>query len=202
MYNCGGLATRHPCEFVLEPGFVDAYTAAARVANPPIGSLWQTEVALWSAAQAALTPGVFVVCGIENGFLPLAIAQYLSLADHPDRRLVLLEPSDRAADADMLSLRETMESIPNAVLHHGSLGDILPDAVPVAGVIIGLREGQQALTAVTEVWPRMVSGALMLVAAYGHPERMDLHRSVSAFLQAQGVAVLMLPTGQALVLKP
>lgn len=55
------------------------------------GIEWRVETALWAATAALHTPGDFMECGVNAGFISSAIMQHLDWRSRTDRTFFLVD---------------------------------------------------------------------------------------------------------------
>lgn len=214
-----GLATVHNSDFASEPRFLEAYAAAESVQGPT-RLRWRARVLQWAGSHALTLPGDFVECGVNRGFLSMAVATYTAFGRHTERRFFLIDtfsglvpaqvsPEDRAAfwneygdthDAVVASFRP----FPNVTVVRGVVPDCLP-SLPVERVAylsIDMNCVAPEIAALEFFWPRMTPGGVIILDDYGFAGHEAQKQAADAFAQHHGVDLLPLPTGQALLLKP
>lgn len=227
-YNQDGLATQHNADFMREPRFVRAYEAGMENGNPATRVEWRVHIALWCATQASALRGDFVECGVHTGILSGAVMTWLDFAVLAPRRFFLFDtwagiPEEQMSAAevraglpamnrkyqngDVLYARAQMKFLrwPNAVLVRGRVPDSLlaiQDAREIAYASIDLNVSEAEMGAVEFLWPRMVSGGLMLLDDYGWSAHHSQKVAWDAWAHQEGAMILTLPTGQGLIRKP
>jgi hypothetical protein len=73
-----GLFTIHNDHFRRDRTFKEAYSRGQKASNGVDPGLeWRVHVALWAAATSLHTPGDFVECGVNAGFISSAIMHRL-----------------------------------------------------------------------------------------------------------------------------
>lgn len=227
-YNQDGLATRHNADFMRDPRFEAAYQAGLENARPGTQVEWRVHVALWCATQAAQLEGDFVECGVHTGILSGAVMTWLDFARHAGRRFYLFdtwqgipleqisEDEKRFGVADMNRKYQEGDAIhagvvrkfarwPNAVVVRGRVPESLAAMAAserVAYASIDMNVAAAEIAAADFLWPRLVPGAPLLLDDYGWAAHVNQKRAWDAFASAHGAAILSLPTGQGLILKP
>lgn len=93
----------------------------------------------------------------------------------------------------------------NAVVVRGRVPESLAamdgsKAVAFASIDMNVAEAEMA--AADYLWPRLVSGAYMLLDDYGQSAHINQKRAWDAWAQKHKVMILSLPTGQGLIRKP
>src|ERR1700722_3912132 len=77
-YDSDGFFTVHSDHFRQDPRFQAAYRRGLKASNGVDPHFeWRVHVALWVASSALATPGDFVECGVNTGFISSAIMQAL-----------------------------------------------------------------------------------------------------------------------------
>jgi hypothetical protein len=227
-YNQDGLATRHNADFMREPRFAEAYRAGLENAPPGTQVEWRVHVALWCASQAAQLEGDFVECGVHTGILSGAVMTWLDFAREASRRFWLFDtwqgiPQEQMSEeekrfgvAAMNRKYQDGDEIhagvvrkfarwPNAVVVRGRVPESLEamkTGAKVAYASIDMNVAAAEIAAIEFLWPRLVPGALVLLDDYGWAAHVNQKRAWDAFARERGVAILALPTGQGLLLKP
>ncbi|WP_374372724.1 TylF/MycF/NovP-related O-methyltransferase [Dongia sp.] len=227
-YNTDGLATRHNCDFMRDPGFVEAYRYGMLDGRPDLHIEWRVHIALWVAQQAAQLDGDFVECGVNTGILSGAILIALDFhAKWPQRKFFLLDTfagipeeqisaAERAVgvsemnrkyqDGDQLyaAMQKKFARWPNAVIVRGrvpeTLSAITSQKISYASIDMNVVEPE--IAAGEFLWPRLVPGGLILLDDYGWAPHVNQKYAWDVFAKGKGVSILSLPTGQALIMKP
>lgn len=227
-YNQDGLATQHNADFMRDPRFVETYQAGMENGNPGTRIEWRVHVALWCASQARRLQGDFVECGVHTGILSASVMTWLDFAREASRRFFLFDtwagiPVEQMSEAEKRLGVENMnrkyqngdalyESAkakfarwPNAVLVRGRVPESLEamrDSRAVAYASIDLNVAEAEMGAIEFLWPRMVSGGMVLLDDYGWAPHVNQKAAWDAWAARNGVMILALPTGQGLILKP
>ncbi|MDF2446873.1 MAG: hypothetical protein K0S46_2109 [Moraxellaceae bacterium] len=227
-YNQDGLATQHNAEFMRDPRFVEAYRVGMENGYPGTRIEWRVHVALWCASQAVLLQGDFVECGVNTGILSGAVMTWLDFARLAPRRFFLFD-TWAGIPVEQMSAEEKRLGVPDMNVKYQN-GDVLyagvqqkfarwPNAVVVRGrvpeALEAMRESQHVayasidlnvaeaeMAAADFLWPRMVSGGLMLLDDYGWASHINQKHAWDDWAARHGVMILALPTGQALIRKP
>lgn len=219
-------------EFLTDRRFLEAYACGAASghrfagAEADDGALhieWRVHTALWAATQASMLQGDFVECGVNTGILSLAICKYLDF-NRLDRSFYLFDtfsgiPEDTARSASDLErvrqsnkfyfdcyelARSNFAPWPRAVLVRGKVPDTLRDT-PIEAVSylsLDMNVPQAEVAALGHFWPRLVRGGVVLLDDYGWAACREQKQVLDGFAASQGVSVLLLPTGQGLLIKP
>jgi hypothetical protein len=227
-YNQDGLATQHNADFMRDARFAEAYRVGMENGNPNTRIEWRVHVALWCATQAALLPGDFVECGVHTGILSGAVMTWLDFARLAPRRFFLFdtwagipveqmspdekrlgvpEMNRKYQNGDVLhaDVQQKFARWPNAVVVRGRVPETLEamrESQQVAYASIDLNVAEAEMAAADFLWPRMVSGGLMLLDDYGWAPHINQKHAWDDWAARHGVMILALPTGQALIRKP
>ncbi len=227
-YNQDGLATQHNADFISDPSFREAYNAGIENANSNTRIEWRVHIALWCATQAIGLPGDFVECGVHTGILSGAVMTWLDFARHAPRRFYLFDtwsgiPVQQVSEAEkrfgILEMNRKYQhgdsrfseaqlkfsQWPNAVLIRGRVPESLSalnDSARIAYASIDLNVAEAEMGAIDVIWPKMVSGGLVLIDDYGWASHANQKRAWDEWAHRTGVMILTLPTGQALLRKP
>jgi hypothetical protein len=226
-YNQDGLATQHNADFMQDPRFQEAYRIGMENGRPGTRIEWRVHVALWCATRGLQLAGDFVECGVHTGILSGAVMTWLDFARHADRRFYLfdtwagippeqvseeerrfgvLDMNRKYQDGDALhaAVVKKFSRWPNSVIVRGRVPESL-SALAESGAIaycsIDLNVAAAEMAAIEILWPRMVSGACLLIDDYGWAAHLNQKKAWDAWAARTGVMILALPTGQGVVLK-
>jgi hypothetical protein len=231
VYAQDGLVSVHNHDFMREAPFLRAYARGvqALAGQPDYRWHWRIHVGLWAAATAARVAGDFVECGVNRGFLSSAIMQHLDW-DSLGRTFWLLDTfaglderlvteRERAAGAlernreelssgfyvsgaqpviDNFSQWKQARIVVGAI--PGTLSQV--DARSVAYLHLDLNHAAPEVAAIEHFWPRLSPGAVVLLDDYAYLGFESQKAAMDGFARSHGVAILSLPTGQGLLLKP
>lgn len=227
-YNQDGLATQHNADFLRDPRFAAAYAVGIENARPGVQVQWRVHVALWCADLAARLGGDFVECGVHTGILSGAVMTWLDFARLAPRRFFLFDtwagiPEEQMSaqeralgvanmnrkyadgDAAHAAVVKKFARWPNARVVRGRVPETLEalrDAERLAYASIDMNVAAAEMAAIEFLWPRLVRGAPLLIDDYGWAAHVNQKHAWDAWARNTGVAILALPTGQGLVLKP
>ena len=227
-YNQDGLATQHNADFMRDPRFAAAYAVGLENARPGVQVQWRVHVALWCAEMAARLEGDFVECGVHTGILSGAVMTWLDFARLAPRRFWLFDTwagipeeqmtaEERAhgvaamnrkyanGDATHAAVVTKFARWPNAQVVRGRVPESLSamqGTGRVAYASIDMNVAAAEMAAAEFLWPRMVRGAALLLDDYGWAAHASQKHAWDDWARRTGVAILSLPTGQGLVLKP
>lgn len=184
---------------------------------------WRIHVCCWAAYHAQHLPGDFVECGTNTGIMSLAVCDYLdfnslnkkfwlfdTFSGIPEHQVSSKETElGRLNENDMYPecferAQKNFSHFPNANLIRGEVPGTLRkvEIEQVAYLCIDMNISLPEQAAFSHFWPRMVSGGIIVFDDYGwsaYREQKDYH---DAFAKKMGVEILLLPTGQGLLIKP
>ena len=183
---------------------------------------WRVNTALWAAQQAAQLDGDFVECGVNTGILSLAICHYLDF-NTLDKHFFLFDTFSGIPE-DQLNYGESVENIkrknkyyfdcydiaaknfspwPKAKLVRGKVPDTLDtvDIDRVCYLSLDMNVAEPELKALIHFWPKMVSGAVVLIDDYGWQTCEEQKAAIDGFARKIETPVLFLPTGQGIIIK-
>jgi hypothetical protein len=228
-YDADGLFTVHNDHFRQDPIFKAAYQRGLEASNNVDPHFeWRLHVALWAASSALATPGDFVECGVNTGFISSAIMGGLNWG-HVDKRFYLLDTftgpvmsqfsaeeiqlgrrklaedgmEAGAYETSLARVRSNFAEWPNAVVVPGTVPDILPalNIASVAFLHIDMNCAYPERAALEYFWNRLSPGALVLLDDYAYYGSENQAQAIDAVARALGFNVLSLPTGQGMIMK-
>ncbi len=217
-------------EWKEDPSFQAAYHAgmatATKIRSPDAtGDFieWRAHIAIWAARHGAHLEGDFVECGVNTGIMSLAICYTLQFASLP-KRFWLFDtycgiPLEQALPTELEKAsahsalyyedcyelaKKNFSPYPNAVLVKGLVPDTLPQctAEKIAYLSIDMNIAAPERASLDYFWPKLVSGAMVLLDDYGFLGHEEQRRSLNEFAAQNNVAIATLPTGQGLLIKP
>ena len=101
-------------------------------------------------------------------------------------------------------VRATFRPFPNVVIVPGLVPETLAavQAEKICYLSLDMNAVGPEIAAAETFWPRMSSGAVIVLDDYGWPFHEPQKREFDAFAARRGVKVLPVPTGQGLIFKP
>ena len=222
-YNNDGLLTVHNADFVSEPRFTAAYEAGANTGSwGGMSVRWRMHVICWAASLGLQREGDFVECGVSRGGSAMTILSYTRLSQ-TNRKLYLLDtfhgPEPKyLSDSERKSLKpspqfeECLSEVRRTFAPYDSTVRIIPGAVPdtldqvgarqIAFLSVDMNNTVPEIAAAEYFWPKLSSGAPVVLDDYGWSEHFEQKLAFDAFAVRHGIPILSLPTGQALLIKP
>lgn len=229
MYREDGLYTVHNHEFITEPTFVAAFERGLRASGGAMYGPWRIHVALWAARNAASLAGDFVECGVGHGVMSTAVMQalnwntlnrtfylldtfagldirYLTEAERSAGRIAFNQRNlaDGHYATSVEAVRARFAEWQRVEIIKGSVPDTLDQvkAERVAYLHLDMNCAAPEVAAANYFWPRLVDGAFLLLDDYAYSGYRPQKLAMDEFAATKGVAVLSLPTGQGLIIKP
>jgi len=228
-YVGDGFATHHNADCLREPKFVEAYQRGMFSGHKIGGGgdlhiEWRVHQYVWAGHHAMHLDGDFVECGVNTGIFSLAIMHYCDFAKSskkfylfdtfegiPDDQFTAAEKEiglDKAHDGSYFDCYEIAKKnfspYPNAVLVKGRVPESLSqvEIEKVAYIGIDMNSVVPEIAAAEHFWPKMVSGAIMVLDDYGWVHHRYQKEAFDKFAAERGVKILNLPTGQGILIKP
>jgi hypothetical protein len=229
MYEFDGLHTVHNARFREDQRFQSAYARALQASNgvdPQIA--WRIHIGLWAASVASRIPGDFVECGVNAGFLSSAILSYLDW-DSLGKRFYLVDTFDGpvmrqfsdeeiahgrldaaqqslsagAYITDIERVRHNYSEWRRIEIVKGCIPEVLPavDTNSVAFLHLDMNCAYPETAALRHFWPYVSSGGIVLFDDYAYFGCDGQARAIDKVVAALGAEVLVLPTGQGMILK-
>ena len=222
-YDTDGLTTVHNADFLRDPLF--ERSCGVGMATPHRWQNahfeWRIYICCWAALQAKHLDADYIECGVNTGIYSRAVMEYIDFATM-DARFYLLDTyegipvEDLGADERHLStyndvyydcyaqVVETFAPFPNARVIKGRVPATLDqvDSDRIGYASIDMNNATPEIAAGEFLWPRLVSGGLVVLDDYGWLPHSTQTYQWDAFADRHGVRVLSLPTGQGLLIKP
>jgi hypothetical protein len=231
-YVADGLAVWHKVPtFLDDPRFQAAYREGMAMwdrVRPSAGTVdvrleWRVHTLCWAAWHARQLEGSFVECSVTGGLYALAVCEYVDF-NSLDKDLYLFDTFSGIPESEMLAeeaeerralneiyfaesfavARERFAAYPRVRLVRGivpeSLATVSVDRVSFLSITMGIVKAE--LAAITHFWDKLVSGAVVVLDNYGWIAHRLQKQALDAFAERVGVEVLLLPTGQGLIIKP
>ena len=218
-------------DFMTDPRFLSAYKRGMDSGHQilrPAGSRedihieWRVAIACWAAHHATRLPGDFVECGTNTGIVSLAICEYVDfnstgksfwlfdtfsgipLDQISDTERALQRQRDNASYPECYELaKRNFAPYPKAHLVRGRVPDTLKsvsiDTVSYLHLDMNIAYPERA--AIEHFWPKMPVGGIVLLDDYGWSNYRAQKSTMDDFASINGVAIMMLPTGQGILIK-
>ena len=183
---------------------------------------WRVKIALWAAEHALKLEGDFVECGVNTGILSLAICDYFNF-NNINKHFYLFDtyngiPIDKnniddnqGIDKKNVFYRDCYEQTKknfsewsNVSLVQGIVPNVL-DMVYIEKVCylsIDMNVAGPEISALRFYWPKLVSGAVILLDDYGWKTCEQQKVAFDNFAKEFQVPILFIPTGQGIIIKP
>jgi len=184
---------------------------------------WRVAMYCWAARHAARLPGDFVDCGTGTGIYSLAVCHYIdfnatgksfwlfdTFEGIPEEQMSDDERTLGRADENQARFgpcyeraRENFAPYPKARLVRGKVPDTLATAAVdrVCYLSIDMNIAYPERAALEHFWPRLVTGGIAILDNYGWLPYRAQKAALDEFAAQNGVEVMMLPTGQGLLIK-
>lgn len=218
-YAEDGLMTSHLADFCSDSRFMSAYQRGKSTGSWNGADLrWRVYTACWAAANSSTLPGDFVECGVNRGGTSLSVMEYIEF-NSLNKRFYLLDtyrgfPEDfapLAASCNQDSYEDcydqvlrTFEPYRQARIIAGEVPKTLQqvDTDKVCYLSIDMNSAEPEIAALKFFWPKLVTGALVLLDDYAYAEPYRRQKEAFDSLSKEfGFNILCLPTGQGLIFK-
>lgn len=227
-YHGGNFATWfQSVDFIEDPRFRRAHDRALRETGAKMlatgGMEWSVMMSLWFAKHASRLPGAFVECGVAMGVRSLAICDYLDFnsldkdfylfdtySGIPEDQMSAEERADRLAENASLYGEDFFAGTlarfapyPRVRVIRGAVPDVLANVEigPVAFLHLDMNIAHPEREAIRHFWPQLSTGAPVLLDDYGWRAYRPQKLALDEFAREVGVEIVLLPTGQGLLLK-
>ena len=227
-FAADGLWTVHNADFLRDSRFRESYALGAnsghRICAPEdLHIEWRVYVCCWAARHALQLRGDFVECGVSTGIVSRAVAHYVDFGQQ-DKRYWLIDtfegiPLQQASPGEMALAKSKNKrhyhDCHADVQHHfsrygnvevikGSVPEVLDglDIRSVAFLHIDMNIAEPEVQAMHHFWNKLTPGAVVVFDDYGSMAHQEQKAALDDFAKHHGFAILTLPTGQGLALKP
>ena len=222
-YRQDGLYTMHAIDFLEEPKFVEAYALGRQAGIFQDSKIhYRAWVACWAGLKARTLPGDYVECGVYRGALSRMVMHYADFKNLSDKKFYLVDtfagiPAESISAEEKLhgrlagvfdesyeAVRETFREFDNVRIVRGKVPEVLQEvpAQKVCYLSLDMNCAEPEIAAAEYFWPKMVSGAVMVLDDYGFDTHEVQKRMFDEFAERQRVKILPMPTGQGLLFKP
>ena len=185
---------------------------------------WRIHVLLWAAAHAVNLEGDLVECGVNTGIFSLAVCDYIDFnrtgksfylfdtfrgipveqITEAEKKLGRAKENDTEYSECFERARQNFAPYPKARLVRGLVPDTLPtvEIGRVCYLSIDMNIVAPEIAAIEFFWDKLSPGAPVVLDDYGWEHYRPQKEAMDRFALEKGVAILTLPTGQGLLLKP
>jgi O-methyltransferase len=184
---------------------------------------WRVAIYCWAARHAARLPGDFVDCGTGTGIYSLAVCHYIdfnatgkcfwlfdTFEGIPEEQISDDERNLGRSDENRARFTpcyeralENFAPYPKAYLVRGKVPDTFATATvsQVCYLSVDMNIAHPERAALEHFWPRMVTGGIAILDNYGWLPYRAQKATLDEFAAQKGAEVMMLPTGQGLLIK-
>lgn len=230
-YYGDGLAVWHKnVDFIKDNKFQRSYKIAINsghlfsLDNNQLQVEWRVKIALWAAEHALKLEGDFVECGVNTGILSLAICNYFNFNDinkhfylfDTYKGIPILRTNNNIEDTQHIDkknmfYRDCYEQTKKNFSEWSGVRlvkGIVPDTLETVNIdkvcylSIDMNVVEPEISALRFFWPRLVSGAVILLDDYGWETCEQQKVAFDAFAKEFQVPILFIPTGQGIIIKP
>jgi O-methyltransferase len=211
-----GFATTHDVGFLRNEKFIAAFEGSLEsISDKKVIStckeiIWRAYICSWGAKQALALGGDFIELGVWHGVISKTVVDFVDFSKE-DARLYLVDswgamPGGHKSESYAEDIFEEVSSkflvYPNVELIRGVVPEVLPK-IPtkcVAYLAIDMNGWEAELASLEHFYPLMKSGGFIYFDdyGYGYPK---LREVVNDFFEDKPETILILPTGQAVVIK-
>lgn len=222
-YRQDGLYTTHNTDFLREPRFVEAYERGRQAGIFQDSTIhYRAYVACWAGLKGRDLDGDYVECGVYRGAMSRMVMHYVGFKELRHKKFYLLDtfagiPASSITEEERTYgrragvfaetfdvVKATFREFDNVVLVRGEIPETLSKvpAQKVCYLSLDMNCAGPELSAAEFFWPKMVSGAVIVLDDYGFDTHQVQKRVFDDFASRKGVKVLPVPTGQGLIFKP
>jgi len=222
-YNQDCLITLHMSVDAMKTArFQKAWAIGGELFPNKAKPMWRTYTCCWAAEQALRVEGDFVECGVNLGGLSRTIVDYVDF-NNVDKDFYLfdtyrgLDPALSIKGEEALlahhnsiyydcyeEAKANFKDFPRCKLVRGSVPESLEQVKidKVAYLSIDMNCTVPEVAALRYFWPKLSPGAIVVLDDYAWVPHHLQKKGIDEFMAETGVAVLSMPTGQGLIVKP
>jgi len=218
-------------DFLNDPRFVAAYRRGMNSGHFFLGGGRQTDLNIrwriamycWAARHACRLDGDFVDCGTNTGIFSLAVCEYVDF--NSTRKTFWMFDTFEGIPREQMSpgeailgradenlrwypgtfdiARRNFSAYPRVRLIKGVIPQSLSEAPikQIAYLCLDLNIAYPERAAIEHFWPLLVTGAIVIFDNYGWLPYREQKAAIDDWASQCGVEVMMLPTGQGLLIK-
>lgn len=225
-YEADGYATYHNASCLDEPKFMRAYQTGITSGHKfgAIDLRWRVHQYCWAATHCMHLEGDFVECGVNTGIFSLSAIEYTNFGasektfflfdtwegipmeqyTEAERAVGLDQVHNDSYESNFALAKRNFSPYGNVELVKGIVPDTLTQVTidKVAYIAIDMNAVAPEIAAAEFFWPKMVSGAIMILDDYGWLHHVNQKIAFDKFAEERGVKILNLPTGQGMLIKP
>ena len=224
-YATTRFATQHNVGFIDDANFQHAYDKAVAAAGDDwwnVGLHFRLHQAIWCASHAMYLKGDFVELGTGRGMTMSAVLEALPGWGQSGKTLFLCDTfqpygvdSTTGEQAPSVGInpiyaenlervKETFRESQNVQFVEGLLPNSLErlDAAAISFLHVDLNSAEPEVRSLEILWPRLVSGALVLLDDYAYVGSESQYSAMNRFAESRNVKILTFATGQGLLIKP
>jgi O-methyltransferase len=225
-YAADGYNTLHNASCLEEPQFKKAYSQGINSGHKfgAVDLRWRVHQYCWAAWHCKQLEGSFVECGVNTGIFSLSVMDYIDF-NSIDKDFFLFDtfkgiPKDQYTESERLIgldkvhddsyddcweiAQSNFSPYKRAQLVRGRVPQSLSqvEIEKVCYLAIDMNAVAPEIAAAEHFWPKMVSGAIMILDDYGWNHHVNQKIAFDRFAERNGVKILNLPTGQGILIKP
>lgn len=222
-FQADGVITSNNCDFIQDARFKKAYQVAEATNPWPGFNLpWRVYVVCSLADMVKHLPGDFVECGVNTGAYSRAVIDYIDFNSLKKtfylldtyQGLVREQITADELDAGVGDYLQTYKDVYQEVVKTFSPfnAKVIRGAVPgtlsqcetssICYLSIDMNVVEPEIAAAEFFWHKLVPGGVMILDDYGFPSHQAQKKAFDSFAAQKGVAILYIPTGQAIIFKP
>ena len=222
VFNADNLATVNRHVFLTDHKFLAAkYAAESRWGGGDVRDIsWRLNTILWASGRAlkiANDEAVFIECGTGKGYMAAAICEYHDFRSHSQPKFYLIDifseklitcegvetqsAASFAYSGNVTEVKQYFKKYPSIKVVKGLIPEVLEQLseTPIAFLHIDLNSAPAESAALQKLKIRLIPGAIIVFDDYGGFEGQDQAIVHETFATENGKDLLILPTGQAII---
>jgi hypothetical protein len=227
-YQQDGLTSVHNHDFMQDQDFLSAYARGVKATGVDYKWHWRVHIGLWAAKTVVNKSGDFVECGVNAGFMSSSIMHALNW-DSLNKTFFLLDTFNGLSESQVSKeeledgiLEKNAKLIANKFYVTSSdqarknfsewnnikiIEGLIPDTLgevnssQISFLHIDYNCAPPEVAALRYLWPKLVSGAVVLLDDYAYTGYHHQKAAMDVFAKEYGIAIASLPTGQGLFFK-
>ena len=225
-FEYNSMATNHNHDFMFDKLFMDSYKLGDATGSWRGGEIfWRAYIYFWAANQTKHLEGDFVECGVHKGGYAIGAINYIDFISL-NKKFFLFDTyqglskehlTDKEKKEGVFEKYESFypgdyyEEVKKRFSNYKNV-EVIKGTVPetfsqvsinkVCFLSIDMNCTPPERATLEYFWDKLVSGAIIVLDDHGFVAHKEQKMSNDEFAKSKGLEVLILPTGQGVIIKP